>query len=32
MTGTDRAMQREMHLGQPRAQEVRAYLDLLCRA
>jgi Protein of unknown function (DUF2637) len=26
-----RRVQREMHLGQPRAREVRAYLDLLCR-
>jgi hypothetical protein len=27
-----RRVQREMHLGQPRAREVRSYLDLLCRA
>jgi len=27
-----RRVQREMHLGQPRAQLVRAYLGLLCRA
>jgi hypothetical protein len=27
-----RRVQREMHLGQPRAQEVRSYPELLCRA